>query len=407
VTIEEALAAMGSFPIRRARVVRSTLAAVHGKTLAADVRASEDVPPFSRSRVDGYAVVASDVAGASKERPARLALAGEVVMGAGAPGPVRPGKAMRIPTGGALPEGADAAVMVEDTAEQDGAVIVYDATDALGNVTSAGADVRSGDLLFTAGTVMTPAKIGLLAGAGIAAVDTFEAPRVALLLTGDELIAPGDPIGPGQIRDINRFSLAAALCAMGFVPVEFERVPDDRSAYAAAFQRALSQCDAVVISGGSSAGERDYTPDVVAAAGSPGVIVHHIRAKPGRPTLLGIVGDKPVIGLPGNPVSALVMLETVGKPILLRMLERDGKELPRRAILSEAIDVSPHLEHRIPVRLRPEGSTLYADPLFGTSAQMHILGFADALVTVPLGVGSIARDAEVDAFPLSHAGTER
>jgi len=314
-----------------------------------------------------------------------------------------PGQAMRIPTGGALPDGADAAVMIEECEESDGDVIIKDASDATENVTTAGADVRKGDLLFAPGTVMTPAKIGLLAGAGIDTIDAFEAPRVALLLTGDELVAPGLALRPGEIRDINRYSLSAALTAMGFTPVEYDRVPDDRDAYAAAFALALAQCDAVVVSGGSSAGERDYTPDVVAAAGAPGVIVHHIRAKPGRPTLLGIVGDKPVIGLPGNPVSALVMLETVGKPILWRMIERTQVALPRRATLTQTIDAGAHLEHRIPVALRREGAELFADPLFGTSAQMHILGFADALVVVPLGVGRIESGSVVDAFPLSTA----
>lgn len=394
---------MDSFTIRRARYGPVPIAAAHGRTLASVVRAQEDVPPFARSRVDGYAVIAADVAGASKEHPVRLNVVGEIAMGAAAPGPIVRAQAMRIPTGGALPPGADAAIMIEDSEESGGVVTITDASDALENVTMAGADVRAGDMLFAPGTVMTPAKIGLLAGAGIGAVDAYERPRVALLLTGDELVSPGRPLKPGEIRDINRFSLTAALTAMGFAPVQYDGVPDDRDAYASAFARALAECDAVVISGGSSAGERDYTPDVVAAAGTPGVIVHHIRAKPGRPTLLGIVGDKPVIGLPGNPVSALVMLETVGKPILWRMLDRTDNSLPRRAILTKTIDAGKHLEHRIPVALRREGAELHADPLFGTSAQMHILGFADALVVVPLGVGRIEGGAVVDAFPLSTA----
>lgn len=188
---------------------------------------------------------------------------------------------------------------------------------------------------------------------------------------------------------------------MGFSPQQYDRVPDDRSDLRAAFSRALAQCDAVVISGGSSAGERDYTPEVVAEAGKPGVIVHHIRAKPGRPTLLGLVGDQPVIGLPGNPVSALVMLETVGKPILLRMLDRVPRPVPWRATLAAAIDVSPHLEHRIPVRLRVLDGSVRAEPLIGTSAQMHTLGFADGFVVVPLRNGRIEAESIVDAWPFT------
>lgn len=395
---------MAAFPLRRAPAVRVPLSESNGMALAGTVRAAENVPPFDRSRVDGYAVIASDVADVAKDRPARLEVVGEVLMGAFAPGPITRGQAMRIATGGALPHGADAAVMIEDCEEAGGIVAVRDATDARDNVTLTGADVRAGDVLFTMGTVLTPAKIGLLAGAGIDAVNAFQRPRVALLLTGDELAAPGDAMRPGQIRDINRYSLAATLVAIGCTPIIYDRVPDERVPYEAAFARALDECDAVVISGGSSAGERDYTPDVVAAAGAPGVIVHHIRAKPGRPTLLGIVGEKPIIGLPGNPVSALVMLETVGKPILFRMVERTADVLPRRAVLSAAIEVGAYLEHRIPVALRLSGDVLFADPLLGTSAQMHILGFADALVTVPLGAGRIDKGSLVDAVPLSTLG---
>jgi len=401
VTIAEALSAMAAIPLRRARIIRINVRDAVGRTLAVPISAVEDVPPFSRSRVDGYAVVADDVAGASTEKPATVRVVGEIAMGAAPPGPIARGQAMRISTGGALPPGADAAIMIEDTEESDGIATVRDASDAEANVTLNGADVRRGDLLFDSATILTPARVGMLAGAGIDAVDVFERPRVGMLLTGDELVAPGDPIHPGEIRDINRFSLAGALAAMGFEPVQFERVPDDRAAFEAAFARAVESCDAVVISGGSSAGARDFTPDVVQAAGPPGVIVHHVRAKPGRPTVLGAVGDKPVIGLPGNPVSALVMLETLGKPILLRMLDRRPNDVAIRAVLSQTIDVSPTLEHRIPVALHREDGIVSARPLFGTSAMMHILAFADALVTVPLGVGRIDGGTSIDAWPLS------
>jgi len=322
-------------------------------------------------------------------------------MGALAPGSIRRGEAMRVPTGGALPSGANAAVMIEDTAEENGSVAVYDASDALENVTAAAADVRAGAPLFAAGTVITPPKAGLLAGAGIDAVDVRCPPRVGLLLTGDELVEPGRPLRGGEIRDINRYSLTAALRAFGCEAILFDRVPDDRQALAAAFAVALERCDAVVVSGGSSAGERDYTPSVVAEAGAPGVVVHHIRAKPGRPTLLGAVGDVLVIGLPGNPVSALVMLEVVGKPLLSRMLGRRADDIPYRATLRAGISVSKGLEHRIPVRLHRDGDRIAADPLFGTSAQMHILAHADALVTVPLGTGDIAAGTVVDAYPFA------
>jgi molybdopterin molybdotransferase len=395
---------MERHPVRRARSVRIALAEASGRTLAGPLRALENVPPFARSRVDGYAVILTDVAGASREHPARLRVSGDVPMGAPAPGPIKPGTAVRVPTGGAMPDFADGAVMIEDTVESGGYVDVFDAAEADVNLTETGADLKAGDPLFDAGTVLTPAKIGLLAGAGIAEIDAYARPRVALLLTGDELAAPGAPMRSGEIRDINRYSLAAALAAAGFEPVAYDRVPDELAAYEAAFARAIAECDAVVISGGSSAGERDYTPAVVAAAGSPGVVVHHIKMKPGRPTLLGMIGDKPIVGLPGNPVSAFVMLHVVGFPVLLRMLDRRPDAVPIRAVLSQEIAVTPALEHRIPVRLRFAGGEIIAEPLIGTSAQMRILGFADALITVPLGAGRIPAGAVVDATPMVASG---
>jgi molybdopterin molybdotransferase len=181
----------------------------------------------------------------------------------------------------------------------------------------------------------------------------------------------------------------------------YPRVPDERTAFDAAFATALSENDAIVISGGSSVGERDYTPDVIDASGLPGVIVHGIRAKPGRPAVLAAVGDKPVIGLPGNPVSALVVLEVIGKPILLRMFGITREPLTWRAELSEEIHVSTNLEHRIPVRLSSGPGGLRAQPLIGTSAHSHILGFADGLVVIAEGVGRVAAGAQIDVVPFS------
>ena len=408
-TIEEALNAMSSHRVRRAQSERVTLAAASGRILSGPVIAPEDVPPFTRSRVDGFAVVADDVRGASQSKPVALAIKGDVQMGRPAGAALQAGEAIRIPTGGMLPAGATGVVMIEDTQVRDGVVEIHDESHCSDNLTRAGYDVRRGAELLQAGRVLDPGSIGMLAGAGVAELAVYRKPSVALLVTGDELVeSDGTPLQPGQIRDINRLSLSAMLAALGFAPRAYPRVPDDRAAFARAFDGALAENDALVISGGSSVGERDYTPDVVAAAGEPGVIVHGIRAKPGRPTLLAVVGEKLVIGLPGNPVSALVMLEALGKPLLLRMFDKRDETIPVRAVLAADIHADDELEFRIPVKLRrARGDRPAAEPIIGTSAQMHILGLADAIVVAPMGAGRIRAGTEVDAIPFTRSTSLR
>lgn len=401
VTLAEALEAMAAFPVRSARVESIEVSDAEGRVLAADVTAAENVPAFRRSRVDGFAVVAADVRGASPQRPARLRIVGEVLMGRAAPGRLGAGEAMRIPTGGALPEGATGVIMIEDSDVRADSVVIVVGSDSEAFVTEAASDVRAGETLFMRGTALSPAALGLLSGAGVSEVPVFRPPSVGVLVTGDELRSPGEELRAGEIRDINGVVLPAALRAMGFEAVQYGRVGDDREQFEALFRRALAQCDAVVISGGSSVGERDYTPAVVAAAGKPGVIVHGIKAKPGRPALLGVIGDQPVFGLPGNPVSALVVLESVARPILLRMFGTTAAPIPFRAVLASDLNVEPELEHRIPVRLERAGDTIRAEPLLGTSAQMHILGRADGMLVVPLGTGRVSAGSVVEIVPFS------
>lgn len=406
-TVAQALEAMRAYPVRKASTVRLAIAQAEGRILSGPVHAREDVPAFRRSRVDGYAVLEADVRGASREQPVVLRVSGEVRMGAVGGHKLSPGEAVRVPTGGALPEGTTGVVMVEDTDARAPSVQIYDGADSGTHITEIASDVRKGERLFGAGTVLSPAAAGLLAGAGVAQVEVFEPPSIAVIVTGDELSAPGDPLQPGRVRDINGVALSAALHAMGFMPRLYGGVPDERAPFEAQLRVALSQCAGVVISGGSSVGEKDFTPEVVAAAGEPGVVVHGIKAKPGRPALLAMIGDQPVFGLPGNPVSALTVLEAIAKPLLLRMFDKSDDSLAMRARLSQAIRVEEDLEHRIPVRLRAEDSDLIAEPLLGSSAQMHILGQADGMIVIPIGVGAIPADTIVDVWPFTRSRTLR
>lgn len=403
ITIQQAIEAMAEFPIRKAGTERVALAAAEGRVLAQEIVALESVPAFARSRVDGYAVLATDVRSAAKEKPVMLELLGAVSMGADTNLALHSGQAVRVPTGGALPAGTSGVVMVEATQERGNEVIVYDGDECEDHITQAASDFAAGDALFHPSEVLTPAAVGLLSAAGLEAVTVYKLPLIGVLVTGDELVQPGQPLLRGQIREVNGVTLTAALRAMGFSPRRYDRVVDDRNTLEKALQRALSECDAVVISGGSSVGERDYTPEVVAAVGAPGVIVHGVKAKPGRPALLAMIGDQAVIGLPGNPVSALVVLEAVAKPILLRMFGKIDSVPAYRARLEQRIDVDPDYECRVPVKLARSELGMVARPLLGSSAQMHILGFADALIVVPLGSGGVDAGTWVDAIPLSRS----
>ncbi len=398
---------MAAFPVRMAARERVALDALEGRILAQAVSAQEDVPAFDRSMVDGFAVIADEVRDASKAAPVRLRCSGEVLMGT-APGMrVVRGSAIAVATGGAVPDGATGIVKVEDTTRAGDEVLVFDGADAADRINLARSDVSAGDALFSAGHVIDPPALGLLAAAGVASVEAFVPSVIGVLITGDELVAPGELLRHGQIRESNGTAICGALSALGFSPRRYERVPDDRPIFARALARALRECDGVVISGGSSVGARDFTPGLVGEAGDPGVIVHGVAVRPGRPVLLGMVGDRPVLGLPGNPVSALVMFEALAKPILLRMFAKVDDTLPSRAVLSEKIEVGAGLEHRVPVQLSRAPDGLRARPLFGTSSQTHILAFADGIVVVPEGMTSVAPGSPVDVWPFTRSRTLR
>jgi molybdopterin molybdotransferase len=405
VSIADALAAMARHAVRAARTERIKSADAEGRIVACETRAAVDVPAFARSMVDGYAVIAADVTGASANAPVRLAIAGSVLMGKPAHASVHRGQAVAVPTGGAMPEGATGVIKVEDIDVRDGIVTIFDATDCEDRITPAASDVRAHEVLFAAGRRLSPAAIGLLCAAGVAQVDVYRAPVVGVLVTGDELVPAHEPLAVGQIHESNGVAIIAALRALGFAARPYGIIPDERDLLETELRRALNDCDAVLISGGSSVGQRDHVPTVVAEAGEPGVVVHGVRAKPGRPVLLAMIGDQPVIGLPGNPVSALVMLEALARPVLMRMFGIDDKPKAFRAQLEKPLTTDASLEHRIPVQLLFGTSGLIARPLLGSSSQLHILAYADAVIVVPEGSGGLAAGAMVDAFPFSATRT--
>ncbi len=327
-----------------------------GRVLARDVDADSDVPNAPRSAMDGFAVAAADT-------PGTLAIAGEMRMGDFPHAVLARGSALRIPTGGTLPDGADAVVPIEEARAGETAVRVDRAFDAGTNVIARGSDMRRGEALLSPGTRIGSPQSGLLASLGFAEIEVYRRPVVGVFSSGDELVDVAETPGPGRIRDSNRYAMAASLRAMGAQPQHYPRLADERDAFVHALTAALQECDAVAISGGSSVGARDVSAAAVAALGEPGVVVHGLRVKPGKPTLLGALGGKPILGLPGNPVSALMMLEVVGAPIVAALC---GARRPVHSVdarLACPLRGRPDWTWYVPVALRHEGGALLAHPL--------------------------------------------
>lgn len=378
------------------------LAAALGRVLADDVVATVDVPGFDRSSVDGFAVRAADVAGASDDAPTLLRLNPEVLTPGRVPRlTVEPGTATVLATGGVLPRGADAVVMVEYTEERDvdGApgVAVQRPVAPGDAVAAAGSDIARGETVLRAGQVLTSREIGALAAVGVAEVPAWRRPRVAIFSTGDEIVAPGRPLEPGGVFDSNAAILAAAVQELGCEPVVLGIAPDDEAALSALLARGLEH-DAVLLSGGTSKGAGDVAARVVAKLRDPGVVVHGVALKPGKPICLAVTGGKPVVILPGFPTSAIFTFHEFVAPVLRAFA---GLPPARRetvaAVLSSRIASQRGRTEYVMVSLveRPEGG-LAAYPTGKGSGAVTAFGQADGFVTVGAQAESVAAGTPVE-----------
>ena len=299
ISLDEARRRLADAAHQISRVDRVAVASAAGRVMACDVTSPLDVPPFARSAMDGYAVVSGDTQVATRSTPVTLRLVDRIYTGQMPTATVTPGTCAEIATGAPLPAGADAVVMVEDTAAAvDNRIEVRVAAKPGQHVGRRGADITAGSLVARAGDLLTPSRVGSLAAIGRSDIDVFAQPRVAILSTGNEVVEPGQSLAPGQIFDVNRFTLAAIVAAHGGVPDPRPPVPDSLDA----LTRALDECadaDMIIFSGGSSVGERDLILDLVNARGR--MIFHGIAIKPGKPTAFAIVSGKPFFGMPGNP----------------------------------------------------------------------------------------------------------
>ena len=296
---------------------RVSLRHAHRRVLARDVVAAEDLPEFDKATVDGYAVRAADTADASERRPASLTIVGEVQMGSPPPFAVGAGEAARIPTGGMVPRGADAIIMLEQVEAHGATAIQATRRVAPGeNVLRRAEDVKRGEVVLRRGARLRPQDVGLLAGIGVVDVEVYLRPRVAVLATGDEIIPPDRRPGPGEVRDINTYTLSARVEQEGGVPEVYGIIPDDREVLLRTLRSARAAADLVLVSGGSSVGAKDAVAWAINTMGTPGVVVHGVSIKPGKPTILGLVDGTPIIGLPGHTVSGLVIFDVFVRDLL-------------------------------------------------------------------------------------------
>jgi molybdopterin molybdotransferase len=391
-TVSEALA--GFAPARRTPVETVPLAAALHRVPAADIRAAAALPGFARSTVDGFAVRAADTYGASEGLPSYLDLTGAVRMGRAPEVAVRPGGCVAMPTGGVLPEGADAVVMVEHTAEtMPGTIEVTRPVAPGAGLVRADEDVAAGAPLVPGGRPLRAPDLGLLAAAGVTEVVVHARPRVAIVSTGDEVVPPSTPeLGPGQVRDATASALAGLVRDAGGEPVSGGIVPDDAGALEARLREALRDADLVVVSAGSSVGARDETAGAVAALGD--IWCHGLAVKPGKPTLLADCGGVPLVGLPGNPLSALVVFRLVGVPLVWRLAgcERPPPEPSTRARLSRELPSAAGRLDVVQVAVRDGEAT----PIFGPSALLSVLTRADGCLVVPEPATGLDAGTEVE-----------
>lgn len=389
---DEARALLFSHLTQRLPAESISTAAALGRVTAEPLYAPHPLPAFRRSTMDGFAVRAVDTYGASATLPAFLTVVGEVRMGVAADVVIKVGQAALVHTGGMIPETADAVVQVEWTQlmgrdEQFPYEIeVLKAVADGQNVLQVGEDVRQGEQILPAGHLIRPQDLGGILALGITEVAVSRRPRVAVMATGDEVVEPSETAEPGQIRDINSYTVAGQIRQAGGIPVLQGIVPDELGALKTAAEAALAENDMLIMSAGSSVSVRDMTVQVIDSLGQPGVLFHGVATRPGKPTIVGVIGGKLVLGLPGNPVSAMIQFEMFGVPAVWRV--QGLHSAPRRGIVtakvSQNISSESGREDYVPARLEETAEGLIAIPVFGKSNLIYTLINADGILKVPI-----------------------
>ncbi|MBR2589481.1 MAG: molybdopterin molybdotransferase MoeA [Clostridia bacterium] len=364
-----------------------------GRTLAADVVAAENIPAFDRTTVDGYAVIAADTFGAGSAVPAQLEIVGEIHMGENADFSLKSGQCVRISTGGMLPQGADAAVMVEHTDSEEGLCLIYQSAAPYENVTRKGEDICCGEKVLKKGSVITAAQIAVLAALGVRQVSVFCKPVLAIISTGDEIVQEKPRLG--QIRDINTDLLAAAVRQAGCEVYCYGAVKDEREAIDTALEACLARADAVLISGGSSAGTKDMTVSIIEARGE--VCFHGIAMKPGKPTIFGMVAGKPVFGLPGHPLAAYFVFRLIVRTYIAARLSQ-APDMPHKSgVLAVNIPSNHGREEYLCIQYNEEGAVV---PVHTKSGVISVLSAAQGFIKIERNAEGLLKGTVVDIYAL-------
>jgi molybdopterin molybdotransferase len=400
-TLERVLAYKNDFP--RVETETVPLTACLGRVLAADVTAHENLPQFSRSTMDGYAVNAASSFGASEANPAYLIIRGAVAMGETPDFKVKSGEAARIATGGMLPKGTNSVVMIEHTEAVDTtSVEVYKSVAPGQNIVEAGEDFSLSSVLMSAGSRLRPQDIGLLAAFGHETITVFRRPVVGIISTGDEIVPISATPGAGQVRDVNLYSLSGQVLSVGAGVKGFGIVADNFNALKATCAKALESCDMLMISGGSSVGMRDFTMEVLNSLPQTRVLVHGISISPGKPTILAKAGHKPFWGLPGHVTSAMVVFAAVVKPFIDAIsgcTDTDQARLRLKATLSRNVSSAQGRVDFLRVKLRQENDILWADPVLGKSGLINTMVKSDGLVAIGLNTEGVDKGDTVEVMP--------
>jgi len=375
-----------------------------GRILAEDVISDIDLPGFDRSTMDGYAVRAADTFGASEGNPAYLTIRGSIPMGTRPDRSVGPGEAVRIATGGMMPEGADGVTMIEHAAEIGGETLeVYKRIAPGTHVVKRDEDIGKHARVLAAGTPIRPQETGILAALGKSRVTVYRRPVVGIISTGDELVAIDREPAPGRIRDVNTYTLAGAVSAAGGIPRIYGIVFDIFEPLLAAAEQALTETDAVLLSGGSSVGTRDLTVEVIGAMPGAEILVHGIPVRPGKPTILARIGGKAFWGLPGHVTSALVIFEKFVRPFIgqiggNRLFFENHFGIP--AVLTRNLASAQGRIDCVRVRLTEKDGIYYAEPVLGPSGLIRTLVEADGLIEIDMNTEGLVKGTVVRVFPV-------